>query len=127
MAGGKKCDSLSTGYAAGFRGIFVVYLYSTFVHANLNGRFPITEEVLVTPRFHHWHHGVEKEAIDVNFAIHFPIFDRLFGAHHLPKDRWPSGCGLEGNPAPLGCLAQLKYPFQREQRKSQSPPVKNGS
>jgi len=31
------------------------------------------------PRFHHWHHGIEEEAIDVNFAIHFPWLDRLFG------------------------------------------------
>ena len=42
--------------------IFVVYLYSTFIHANLNWRFPFLEKFLVTPRFHHWHHGIEREA-----------------------------------------------------------------
>src|SRR5882724_1789766 len=92
--------------------IFVVYLYSTFVHANLNWRFPRLESLLVTPRFHHWHHGIEQEAIDVNFAIHFPLFDRLFGTYHLPKERWPSGYGLQGHPVPLGYVAQFKYPFQ---------------
>ncbi len=46
--------------------------------------------VLVTPRFHHRYHGVEKDAIDVNFAIHFPLFDRLFGTHHMAGDRWPA-------------------------------------
>ena len=94
--------------------IFVVYLYSTFVHANLNWRFPIIEKLLVTPRFHHWHHGIEQEAIDVNFAIHFPLLDRLFGTYHLPRDQWPSGYGVQGHPVPLGYLAQFKYPFQRE-------------
>ena len=96
--------------------IFVVYLYSTFVHANLSWHFPVVEKLLVTPRFHHWHHGIEKEAIDVNFAIHFPLFDRLFGTYHLPKGRWPDGYGLEGHPVPLGYLAQFKYPFQKDKR-----------
>lgn len=67
--------------------ILTVYLYSTFVHANVGWRFPWIEKLLVTPRFHHWHHGIEKEAIDVNFAVHFPIFDRLFGTYFFPKDQ----------------------------------------
>lgn len=94
--------------------IFVVYLYSTFIHANLSWRFPVIEKFLVTPRFHHWHHGIEKEAIDVNFSIHFPLFDRLFGTYFLPKDKWPEGYGIEGHPVPLGYLKQLMYPFRRK-------------
>ena len=42
--------------------LLVVYLYATFVHANLGWRFPFVEKFLVTPRFHHWHHGIEREA-----------------------------------------------------------------
>jgi len=91
--------------------IFLVYLYSTFIHANLSWRFPLIERFLVTPRFHHWHHGLEKEAIDVNFAIHFPLLDRLFGTYFLPQDRWPEGYGIQGHPVPQGYLAQFKYPF----------------
>jgi len=41
--------------------ILLVYLYSTFVHANIGWRFPVLEQFLVTPRFHHWHHGIERE------------------------------------------------------------------
>ena len=93
--------------------IFVVYLYSTFVHANLGWRLPVIEKLLVTPRFHHWHHGIEKEAIDVNFSIHFPLLDKVFGTYFLPKDKWPEGYGVEGHPVPLGYVKQLKYPFQR--------------
>ena len=36
--------------------IFLVYVYSTFVHANLGWRLRLFEKLLVTPRFHHWHH-----------------------------------------------------------------------
>ena len=99
--------------------IFMVYLYSTFVHANLGWRFPVIEKILVTPRFHHWHHGIEEEAIDVNFSIHFPFLDRIFGTYHLPKDRWPTEYGLQGHPVPLGYLSQFKYPFRR---KPKNPP-----
>ncbi len=94
--------------------ILLVYLYSTFIHANLNWRLPIIDQWLVTPRFHHWHHGIEKEAIDVNFAIHFPLFDRLFGTYYLPKNEWPKGYGIEGHPVPQGYWAQLLYPFRRK-------------
>lgn len=96
--------------------VLIVYLYSTFVHANFGWRFPVIEKLLVTPRFHHWHHGIEKEAIDVNFAVHFPIFDRVFGTHYLPKDQWPEGYGIGGHPVPRGYFAQLKYPFQRDRK-----------
>lgn len=99
--------------------IFLVYLYSTFVHANLGWRFPVIEKFLVTPRFHHWHHGIEDEAVDVNFAIHFPLLDRLFGTYFLPADRWPSGYGVQGHPVPKGYVAQWRYPF----RKSEQPPA----
>ncbi len=91
--------------------IFLVYLYSTFIHANLSWNFPYFEKFLVTPRFHHWHHGIEKEAIDVNFAIHFPLLDRLFGTYFLPQNRWPDGYGIQGHPVPKGYLSQFKYPF----------------
>jgi sterol desaturase/sphingolipid hydroxylase (fatty acid hydroxylase superfamily) len=109
---------LGFGAAAMNSYIFMVYLYSTFVHANLGWRFPLIEKILVTPRFHHWHHGIEREAIDVNFAIHFPLLDRLFGTHHLPKEKWPEGYGIGGHPVPKGYWAQLKYPFQRKQKAS---------
>jgi sterol desaturase/sphingolipid hydroxylase (fatty acid hydroxylase superfamily) len=97
--------------------IFLVYLWSTFVHANVGWRLKWIEWLLVMPRFHHWHHGIEKEAIDVNFAVHFPWLDRLFGTYHLPADRWPDGYGVEGHPVPSGYVAQFLYPFRRSANK----------
>lgn len=93
--------------------IFFVYLFSTFVHSNLRWTFGPLSKWFVTPRFHHWHHGIEREAIDVNFAVHFPILDRMFGTYYMPPDgRWPSGYGIHG-PMPKGFLRQFLYPFTR--------------
>ena len=93
--------------------LLIVYIYSAFIHANLRWNLGPIEKLLVVPRFHHWHHGVEREAIDVNFAIHFPIFDRLFGTYHMPESRWPEGYGIGGHPVPRGYWRQFLYPFRR--------------
>ena len=98
----------------------IVYLYSTFVHANIGWQLAWMERALVTPRFHHWHHGIEKEAIDVNFAIHFPLLDRLFGTYYLPENKWPSGYGIGGHPVPQGYLAQFRHPFRRKRPMAKS-------
>jgi sterol desaturase/sphingolipid hydroxylase (fatty acid hydroxylase superfamily) len=95
--------------------IFFVYLFSTLVHSNLRLKFGPLGYWFVTPLYHHWHHGIEKEAIDVNFAVHFPILDWLFGTYYLPADgHWPSGYGIAGHPVPKGFVAQFLYPFMPE-------------
>lgn len=89
-----------------------VYFYSAFIHANIGWRFGPVERFLVTPRFHHWHHGSEREALDINFASHFPLFDWLFGTYHLPEDeRWPKDYGVRGEAMPHGYLKQFMVPF----------------
>lgn len=92
--------------------ILVVYIYSTFIHANIRWPLARMSKFLATPRFHHWHHGIEKEAIDVNFAIHFPLLDRLFGTYYMPEGKWPQGYGVGGHPVPSGYMAQFFYPFR---------------
>ncbi|WP_291206902.1 sterol desaturase family protein [Hyphomonas sp.] len=93
--------------------LLIVYFYSAFIHANVGWNLKAAEPYVATPRFHHWHHGEEREAIDVNFAIHFPLFDRLFGTHHMPETRWPKAYGIKGHPVPLGYWKQFLYPFKR--------------
>jgi lathosterol oxidase len=89
-----------------------VSLHAVFIHANVSWRFPRwVEEMLVTPRYHHWHHAIEVEARDRNFAVHFPWIDRLFGTWYAPTGRWPSAYGLADEAVPGGYLAQLIYPF----------------
>ncbi|WP_066807485.1 sterol desaturase family protein [Sphingomonas asaccharolytica] len=95
--------------------VALVYIYSGLVHANLKGDFDRFGHFMVTPRFHHWHHGLEAEAVDVNFAIHFPLWDKLFGTFHLPAGRWPQGYGIPEK-MPRGYWRQLAYPFVRSQK-----------
>jgi sterol desaturase/sphingolipid hydroxylase (fatty acid hydroxylase superfamily) len=90
-----------------------VYVYSSLLHANLAGDFDRVGHWLATPRFHHWHHGLEQEAVDVNFAIHLPVLDKLFGTFHMPPGRWPQGYGVP-EAVPHGYWAQAKYPFARK-------------
>lgn len=100
--------------------IFVVYLVSTFVHSNIRYQFGWLQYVMVTPRFHHWHHGIDDEAMDINYSVHFPFIDRIFGTYHMPGDSWPDGYGVQGHPVPRGYLKQFMYPF-RKRSGSQSP------
>lgn len=94
--------------------IFLVYLNATFIHANVRFNVEWLKPFIVTPRFHHWHHGIEKEAIDVNFAIHFSWLDRIFGTYYMPPNQWPSGYGVGGHPVPNGYWQQFMYPFKRK-------------
>jgi sterol desaturase/sphingolipid hydroxylase (fatty acid hydroxylase superfamily) len=91
----------------------LVYVYSSLVHANLRGDLDRIGRWIVVPRFHHWHHALEAEGVDKNFAIHFPWLDRLFGTFYFPAGKWPQGYGVP-EAVPQGYLAQMRYPFVRK-------------
>jgi lathosterol oxidase len=96
-----------------FAYVAFVSIQATFIHANL--RFELTPLgwLLATPKFHHWHHGADAEAVDVNFAVHLPLLDRLFGTFHMPRGRWPSAYGLaRGEHVPGGYVRQLVEPLR---------------
>jgi sterol desaturase/sphingolipid hydroxylase (fatty acid hydroxylase superfamily) len=93
-----------------------IYIWSSLLHANVGGNFNRLGHWIATPRFHHWHHGLEREAFDVNFAIHFPFLDKLFGTFHLPEDRWPKDYGIPED-VPRGYMGQFAYPFTRTGKK----------
>jgi sterol desaturase/sphingolipid hydroxylase (fatty acid hydroxylase superfamily) len=93
-----------------------VSFHAVFIHANLRFNLRWLEPLVVTPRFHHFQHADEPEAIDNNFAVHLPIFDHLFGTAYLPDARWPERYGLAGAAMPSGWLAQLLAPFRRASR-----------
>jgi sterol desaturase/sphingolipid hydroxylase (fatty acid hydroxylase superfamily) len=91
--------------------LIVIAFHAIFNHVNLRFRLRWIEPLLVTPRFHHWHHAVAP--VDKNFAVHFPWLDRLFGTYHMPEDQWPAALGIAGNPVPEGFFAQLLHPLRR--------------
>ena len=84
------------------------------VHSNFGLGLGPLKYLVATPLFHHWHHGSDKEALDINYAAHLPILDRLFGTYHMPPDRWPERYGVAGDPLPKGIWRQFLYPFQRK-------------
>ena len=94
--------------------LVIVATQATFIHVNMRFSFPVIEQLLVTPRFHHWHHAVAP--IDKNFAVHFPWIDRLFGTYHLPPGKWPDEVGIHGDPVPEEFFKQLVWPVKRRIR-----------
>ncbi len=105
--------------AALFTYVVFVSVQATFIHANVRFEFGPLRWLLVTPQFHHWHHGAEPEAVDKNFAVHLPVLDRLFGTYHLPKGRWPVSYGIgSGTSVPKGFMRQALYPFVPEAKGS---------
>ena len=83
--------------------IGLVYVWSSLLHANLRGDFNRLGHWLALPRFHHWHHALDIEGVDKNFAIHFPWIDKLFGTYYYPQ-HWPEKYGLDGEEIPSGFL-----------------------
>ena len=103
------------GFESGAVYAYLVFVsfHPVFIHANVRFRFRALDWILVTPRFHHWHHAAHVEAVNRNFAVHLPMIDRVFGTAYLPDGRWPDVYGIAGNPVPEGYLSQLVYPLQR--------------
>lgn len=106
------------GFADGPVYTYLVFVsfHAVFIHANVRFRFGRAEHWIVTPRFHHWHHSAQPEAIDKNFAVHLPWIDRLFGTYYCPPGQWPSKYGLGREGIPDGYWSHLTWPFRRGRR-----------
>ena len=85
---------------------------SYLVHANVRLSYGPLRWVLVSPQFHHWHHGAEREAFDRNYASVFAGWDVLFRTAHLPEGRLPRAYGIADR-VPTGYVARFFYPFTR--------------
>jgi sterol desaturase/sphingolipid hydroxylase (fatty acid hydroxylase superfamily) len=90
-------------------------LMAILVHANLDWDWGPLRAVIVSPRFHRWHHTDEVEARDKNFAGLLPLWDILFGTYHMPRDARPTRFGTL-TPVPRGLLGQLVFPFRSAAR-----------
>lgn len=91
--------------------IYVVFaaLQAVFFHCNTRLSLGILDRLLVTPRFHHWHHSTDRPAIDTNYAAHTTLFDRLFGTYHMPEEHWPFDYGTTKR-LPRTWVGQLLHP-----------------
>ena len=90
--------------------VFVSF-HAIFVHTNMRFTFGRLAWLVGTPRFHHWHHSAQPEAVDKNFAIHLPVIDRIFGTLYLPDRAWPAAYGIADSLVPERYPAQLVFPF----------------
>ena len=92
--------------------VLLVGVQAVFAHANVGVNFGVLNYLLVTPQYHHWHHSDDRSDADMNFAVHLPVIDLLFGTLRLPKGEWPASYGVVGAPVPSGVIAQHLYPFR---------------
>ena len=108
------------GYGGNVFGGVVVFftLLALFQHANVRLRFPVLRWVINTPEWHHWHHALDREAINTNFGT--PVIDKLFGTAYMPKGKVPTGFGTVEPVPPVGWGRQLAYPFTRAARTGRS-------
>ena len=95
--------------------LIFVTLHATWTHCNFGPGVKWIEKYVVLPRYHHWHHSSQKEAIDKNFAIHFPWIDKIFGTYYFPE-QWPASYGLDAEEIPHGFIRQTNDPFMKRTR-----------
>jgi len=95
--------------------VILVGLQAVLAHANLRLDFGWLEYVLVTPRYHHWHHARQANYVDANYAIHLPLVDMLMGTFRLPpRGQWPGEYGvMKLESVPRGFWAQARMPLSR--------------
>lgn len=91
----------------------VMAMQTVLIHSNLGLNFGWLEHVITTPRYHHWHHHDRPVAYNKNFAVHFPIIDKLFGTQYLPKNEWPKAYGIQEKNYPESYLGQFIYPLRK--------------
>ncbi len=95
--------------------VILVGIQAVLAHANLRLDFGVLEYLLVTPRYHHWHHARHADYVDANYAIHLPLVDYLMGTFKRPPaNTWPEDYGiLQSESIPDGLWAQSIHPFRR--------------
>ncbi|HXQ52045.1 MAG TPA: sterol desaturase family protein [Stellaceae bacterium] len=89
----------------------ILALYAIFIHADVGWDFGPLRYVIATPAFHRWHHALEDDGRDRNFAGLLPLWDLLFGTFDMPRGAAPARFGT-ASPVPQGMIGQMLYPFR---------------
>lgn len=104
------------GFANGPLLAYTIFLgFQGFLnHSNIRLNFGPLRWIVTNPEFHHWHHCNEPGYLNLNFAPHLVIFDRLFGTAYIPPyPAEPISFGIP-DPLPERLWSQLASPFRRE-------------
>jgi lathosterol oxidase len=86
---------------------------AVLAHANVDWPEGPLRSLLVTPRYHHWHHARHADYVDANYAVHLPLIDLLLGTYRMPRGDWPEAYGVLEPPVPDGFLRQFVFPLRR--------------
>lgn len=81
-----------------------------FVHMDLNFSLGPLDYIIVTPRFHRWHHVPDKKG-GQNYSGFFSFYDLIFGTFYLPADRVAERFGPGEPNYPNTFSGQLLQPF----------------
>jgi len=87
-------------------------VWGVWIHANVDAHTGWLQRLVNGPEAHRWHHAVDLEAHNRNFATKFALWDRLFGTAFLPKGRKPKGYGLGDVAFPTGYFGQQAFAFR---------------
>jgi sterol desaturase/sphingolipid hydroxylase (fatty acid hydroxylase superfamily) len=104
---------LAAGFDPTFTGVLAVVQFVTglFLHANVRWRWKPLHRVVITPEFHHWHHGYEQDAHNSNYSVFLPLWDIVFGTYYMPGDKRPARYGVDLDVPPT-MRGQLAFPFR---------------
>ncbi|MEG0882307.1 MAG: sterol desaturase family protein [Janthinobacterium sp.] len=91
----------------------VLGLYHVFPHMNVRAGFGPCWMLFNSPQYHRIHHSAQAEHFDRNFAGLFPVFDWLFGTHHIPRAGEYPPTGLDTGKAPASLLDTLTWPVRK--------------
>ena len=82
---------LPLGFAPKVMAAYVPFLtlYAILLHANVRWSLGPLRYVVASPTFHRWHHTLQEQGRDRNFASTFPFLDLIFGTYYLPAGRLP--------------------------------------
>jgi sterol desaturase/sphingolipid hydroxylase (fatty acid hydroxylase superfamily) len=101
--------------------VSVSRMLQSLQHANVRIHFGWFDRVLVSPRFHRWHHavGVGHESAGRalgghNFAVLFAFWDILFRSHYFGKGFVRTGI-RDQLPPPHGCQREYGQTFWTQQ------------
>ena len=86
--------------------------YHVFPHMNVRVGFGRYWMFFNSPQYHRVHHSVQAEHFNCNFAGLFPVFDCLFGTHHIPRAGEYPPTGLDTGKAPGTLLDALTWPVR---------------
>lgn len=76
----------------GLLGVF----FAGFTHLNIKSELRWLEWLVVTPRYHAWHHATDLAEQQRNFAGKFTILDSVFGTRRADTAAaWPAQLGLD--------------------------------